>query len=323
MRRRKFIALGLGGIVTAPLLARAERRVPVVGFLSAGFPEQELQDAFLRGLSETGFGAAGSVKIEYRYANGEYDRLQRLAAELKGLSVDVIVAVPSSPPALAAKAETSTIPIVFFTGVDPVRYGLVDTINRPGGNITGISTRTNELTAKRIELLHEIVSPEVPIAALFNSSNRTSVDDLKSGQEAARALGRDLVAVYASNRTEIEAAFATVREKRAALVVWQEGYLTSERQLIVALAERNSVICIYGTRLFTDIGGLISYGPNIPEMYRLVGIYTGKVLGGTRPSELPVMQPTTYELVINLKTARTLGLTIPATLIARATAVIE
>jgi putative ABC transport system substrate-binding protein len=323
MRRRSFIAGGLSGLAMWPRAARGERRIPVIGFLSSVHPPDYMVDSFRRGLFEAGYVAGTGVKIEYRDANGEYGQLQSLAAELTGLPVDVIVAVPSSPAALAAKAVTSTIPIVFSMGVDPVRLGLVQSYNKPGGNLTGVVVLANELTPKRIELLNQLIPSSVPIAELVNPANPTALEELRASDQTVRALGREFIPVRASNKDEIEAAFVTVRDSKAALVVWFEAYFTAERALIVSLAKRHSVITIYGTRIFTEIGGLISYGSNIPAMYRLLGGYTGKILDGALPANLPVMQPTKLELVINLKAAQALGLNIPSSLLATADEVIE
>jgi putative ABC transport system substrate-binding protein len=257
-------------------------------------------------------------------ADGNYDRLSDLAAELKSLPVRLIVAVPSSPAALAAKNVTSTIPIVFFMGLDPVRLGLVASYNRPGGNVTGIVLNSNELTPKRVELLHELLPISVPIALLVNPSNPNADDMVRETQQAARAVGWELIVVGATTKSEIEAAFEAMdRQHAGGLVVWQEAYFTFERTLIVTLAARHAIPAIYGPRYFPEIGGLMSYGPNRDEMYRLTGVYAGKVLQGTKPADLPVIQPTKFELVINLKTAKALGLTIPPALLARADEVIE
>jgi putative tryptophan/tyrosine transport system substrate-binding protein len=265
-----------------------------------------------------------NIAIEYRHADGNYDRLAALAVELVSLPVRLIVAVPSSPAALAAGKASSTIPIVFFVGVDPVRLGLVASYNRPGGNMTGIVLSSDELTAKRLELLHELLPRSVPIAFLVNPSNTNFPELVGSTQQAARAVGRELVVFKAIDKSQIEEAFeAMSRRQIGGLVVWQEAYFTLERALIVALATRHAIPAIYGPRAFPEIGGLISYGANRDEMYRLTGTHVGKVLRGTNPADLPVMQPTKFELVINLKTAKALGLDLPPTLLARADEVIE
>jgi putative ABC transport system substrate-binding protein len=325
MRRREFISL-LGGAAAAwPLAARAQQpAMPVIGFLSSISLEESGVPAFRQGLSESGYVEGQNISIEYRYADGHYDRLSDFATELKSLPVRLIVAVPSSPAALALKKVTSTVPIVFFIGADPVRLGLVESYNRPGGNITGIVLLSDELTAKRVELLHELISTAAPIALLVNPSNQNFGDVVKNTQQAARAVGRELIVVGATTKSEIEAAFETMARQRAGgLVVWQEAYFAIERALIVTLATRHAIPAIYGPRLFPEVGGLMSYGADRDEMYRLTGVYAGKVLRGTKPADLPVLQPTKFELVINLKTARALGLDVPPTLLARADEVIE
>jgi putative ABC transport system substrate-binding protein len=272
-----------------------------------------------------GFTEGRNFRIEYRFADGKYDKVPDLVNELKSLPANVIVAVPSSPVALAAKAATSTIPILFFVGLDPVQVGLVVSYNRPGGNITGISLLSDELTAKRVELIHELLPDKSGrLVLLVNPSNFNTDNVVRGSQSAARSIGRDLIVVGATNEEEIRAAFDTVAQQKAAgMVVWQEAYLTSQRTLIVSLAQRHAIPAIYGTRLFTDIGGLMSYGADVFEMYRLMGTYVGKILNGVAPADLPVLQPTKFELVISLKTARTLGLTMPDKLLVAANEVIE
>jgi putative tryptophan/tyrosine transport system substrate-binding protein len=324
MRRREFIGITLSALAL-PSAVRAQKAIPLIGWLSGNVAssEEAAQKAFNSGLSELGYEVGRNVRVEYRYANGKYDQLQTLADELVGLHVNAVVSVSSYPVVLAAKKATSTIPIIFFTGVDPVRFGLVQSMNKPGGNLTGVAVLSNELAAKRIELFHELLPTTVPIAVLVNSANTPTEDDLKHAEETIRKLGREFTLVQASNKSEIETAFATVAEKKAALFVWDEAYFATERALIVSLAERHSVPCIYGPRRSAEIGGLISYGANLLGMMRMLGNYTGKVLRGTLPADLPVMQPTKYELVINLKTAKALGLEIPAALLAGADEVIE
>jgi putative ABC transport system substrate-binding protein len=324
MRRRGFIGL-VGGAACAamwPLRALGEKAPLVIGFLHGSSPDDDIAKAVRRGLAESGYEVGRNIAIEYRYANGKYDQLPALAADLEGRSVSLIIAMPA-PAALAAKRTTSTIPIVFLTGYNPVEIGLVESYNKPSGNLTGISMPTSEMTAKRIELLHELLPDQVPIAELVNPTNSGALEELRNSEQAAKARGREFFAVQASNKSEIESAFENVYQKKAGLVVWQEGYFTAERAFIVSQAERHGVISIYGTRIFTDAGGLISYGPNMLEMCRMVGTYAGKILSGAKASDLPIMQPTRYELVINLKTAKSLGLNIPPTLLARADEVIE
>jgi len=324
MRRREFIGLIGGAVAAWPFKGHAQQAMPVIGFLSGVKREEYAITAFRRGLSEAGYVEGQNVSVEHRYADGNYERLPSLAAELNSLPVNLIVAVPSSPVAMAAKGATSTIPIVFFIGLDPVALGLVASYNRPGANITGIALPiANEMTAKRIELLHSLLPKLVPIAVLVNPSNPAAGQELKTTQEAVKSLGREFIPVQASTKAEIESAFEAIVRRKAALVVVQEAYLTSERALLVSLAEHHAIPSIYGPRLFTDIGGLMSYGPNTIEMYRLVGVYVGKILHGALPADLPVLQPSKYELVINLKTAKALGLTVPDKLIALADEVIE
>jgi ABC-type uncharacterized transport system substrate-binding protein len=328
MNRRGFIAL-VGGAASATLLrpraAGAQQgAMPVIGFLSSVSPEESSVAAFRRGLTESGYQEGQNVLIQYRYADGNYDRLSSLAAELVALPVSLIVAVTSSPAALAAKKATSTIPIVFLLGANPVRLELVASYNRPGGNVTGIALNSDELTEKRMELLHELLPPSASIALLVNPSNVNFSNFERSTQEIARTLGRELIVVRAASKLEIEAAFETMARRQAGgLLVWQEAYFALERHLIVALAARHGIPGIYGPRLFPEIGGLMSYGANRDELSRLAGVYAGKVLRGAKPADLPVIQPTRFELVVNLKTAKTLGLTIPASLLVRADEVIE
>jgi len=332
MRRREFI-LGLGGAAAAassllwPRGARAQQpATPVVGFLSSISEEAYTLAAFRRGLFQEGYVEGRNVRIEHRYADGQYDRLPALARELASLAVNVIVTVGSSPAASAAKAATPTIPIVFLLGADAVGLGLVASYNLPGGNITGVSIIPTSLTPKHLELLDGLVPQSAPVALLVNPTNRLlSVSaELDLSQEAARSLGRELVVLEAGSEGEIDAAFETLARRGArGLVVWQEGYLNSRRQQIVALAARRAIPTVYPWRIAVEAGGLMSYGADLRDEYRQVGIYTGRILKGAKPAELPVLQPTKFELVINLKTAKTLNLTIPPTLLALADEVIE
>jgi putative tryptophan/tyrosine transport system substrate-binding protein len=322
MRRRNFIGIALGALALPT--ARAEKRVPVIGFFSGTVALSEsFQRAFRAGLSECGYEVDRNVRVEYRYGAGKYDQLQSLADELVGLPVNAIVAVSGYPVILAAKKSTAIIPIIFLAGVDPVRFGLVQSFNKPGGNLTGIAVLSNELAAKRVELLDELLPKAVPMAVLVNSANPAYGDDLKKAEDGVRKLGREFILVQASDQSELEIAFGVVGEKKASLLVWAESYLESQRALIADLAVRHSVPCISSNKLFVDLGGLIGYGPKYAEVWRLLGSYTGRVLSGTPPADLPIMQPTEYELAINLKTAKALGLTIPASLLARADNVIE
>ncbi len=326
MRRRKFVAI-LGGVVVAwPFAARAQQKaMPVIGVLSTGSPSASSgpMGAFRQGLSEAGYVEGQNLAIEYRWAEGNYDRLPALAADLVGRKVDLIMA--SSPPsALAAKSATSTIPIVFRGGGDPVGAGLVASLARPGGNLTGVSFIPNELTAKRLELLSELVPQAGVIALLMNPNNANTERVIRDVQEAARTKGLQLHVLKASSESEIDTAFASLVQLHAgALVVGADPFLSSRRERLVALASRHAVPAIYAWREFADSGGLISYGSSLTAAYRLVGIYAGKILKGAKPADLPVEQPTKFELAINLKTARALGITVPPTLLTRADEVIE
>ncbi len=312
MRRREFVTL-LGGAAAAwPQVALAQQSaaMPVIGFLNGIARDDDGRRAFRKGLAELGYLEGKNVTIEYRDADGIYDQLPHFAAELASLPVSLIVAVPSSPAAVAAKKATSAIPIVFFVGADP-------------GNATGVVLNSDELTAKRFDLLRELLPESVRLALLVNPSNPNArlVAEL---QRTAHAMGRELISVGASTKAELEMAFAEIDRQRASgIIVWQESYLTSERSLIVSLAARYAIPSIYGPRIFTEIGGLISYGADRNEMFRLAGTYAGKILQGMKPVDLPVQAPTKYELVINLKTAKTLNLSIPPALLATADAVIE
>ena len=327
MRRRKFVAI-LGGVVVAwPFAARAQQKaMPVIGVLSTGSPSVSSGPimAFRQGLSEAGYAEGHNLAIEYRWAEGNYDRLPALAADLVGRKVDLIMA--SSPPsALAAKSATSTIPIVFRGGGDPVGGGLVASLARPGGNLTGVSFIPNELTAKRLELLSELVPQVGAIALLVNPTNGTNTDRvIRDVQEAARTKGLQLHVLKASSESEIDIAFASLVQLHAgALIVGADPFLSGQREQLVALASRHAIPAIYAWREFAASGGLISYGSSLTAAYRLVGIYAGKILKGAKPADLPVEQPTKFELVINRKVAKALGLIVPPTLLAQADEVIE
>jgi putative tryptophan/tyrosine transport system substrate-binding protein len=329
MRRRQFITL-LGGAAAAwPLAARAQQPAmpPVIGWLSSG--SQETDDVsrlppFRLGLNETGYVEGRNVAIEYRRAEDQIERLPALAADLAGRQVSLILAVGSPAAALAAKSVTTSIPIVFDTSSDPVRLGLVASLNRPGRNVTGVTTISTELEAKRLGLLRELVPSATSIAVLVNPT-RPGVDaQLAQAQQAARVLGLPLQILNASSERDLDAVFVTLVQLRAgALMITADGLFTNHGDQIAALARRYSVPTMFQFRELAAAGGLVSYGPSHTEPYRLAGIYTGRILKGAKPADLPVWQPTKFELVINLKTAKTLGLDVPDKLLALADEVIE
>jgi len=326
MRRRDFIKIIAGSAIAWPLAARAQQpAMPVVGFLGGESPDlfAGRLRAFRQGLDEAGFVESRNVAIEYRWARGEYDRLPVLAADLVRQSVTVMVAT-TTPALLAAKAATMTIPIVFLTGSDPVEAGLVASLNRPGGNMTGVSNLTVETGAKQMELLHELVPAATLIALLVNPANPVLADTLSRDlQTAARAMRQQILVVSASTESDIDAAFATlVEQKVGALVVGNDPFFNARPNQLVALAARHAVPAIYPYREFAAAGGLMSYGSNLANTYRLVGVYTGRILNGEKPANLPIQQ-TQVEFVINLRTAKALGLTFPITLLGRADEVIE
>ncbi len=325
MRRRDFISFLAGAMAAWPLAARAQQKaMPVIGFLGSTSPSPSgpFMDAFRQGLREAGYVEGQNVAIEYRWAEGHYDRLPALAADLVGRKVDLIMAA-NPPAALAAKRATSTIPIVFRGGTDPVGDGLVASLARPGGNLTGVSI-ADDLTAKRLELLSELVPRAGVIALLVNPNNATAERVIRDVQKAARTKGLQLHVLKAGSESEIDTAFASLVQLHAgALVVGADPFLSSRREQLVALASRRAVPSIYAWREFAASGGLISYGPSLTSAFRLVGAYAGKVLKGAKPADLPVQQPTTFELVINLKTAKALGLTVPRPMLMRADEVIE
>ena len=327
MDRRTFITTAACSVIAAPLVAQAQQpAVPVVGFLTSRSPEESAAHtaAFRKGLSETGYIEAQNVAIEYRWAKGHYERLPALASELVRLRVSVMAAVGGEPSALAAKAATATIPIVFLIGDDPVALGLVASFNRPGGNLTGVSFLTGELGAKRLGLLCELVPNANAIALLLNPNNPKAESHRQDVQTAAHALGRRLLVLHASTEAEFESNFAMLAKERVgALVVENDPFFDTQRNRLVALAARNAVPAIYHIREFPAGGALMSYGASLTDAYRQVGAYTGRILKGETPANLPVTRPTKFELVINLKTAKALGLTIPQSLLLRADEVIQ
>jgi putative ABC transport system substrate-binding protein len=326
MTRRDFITFLGGAAIAWPLAARAQQKaMPVIGWLGSGLPgpSAPFLAAFRRGLSETGYVEGQNVAIEYRWAEGHYDRLPALAADFVGRQVDLISAA-SVTAALVAKNATSTIPIVFTGGGDPVESGLIASLARPGGNVTGVSTLAVELAPKRFELLSELVPRAGAIALLVNPNAADAERQTQEVQEAARGKGVPLTILKAASASEIDAAFATLAQRRSgAILVSSAPLFNSRLDQLVTLASRHAVAAIYERREFAAAGGLISYGTSLAAVYRQAGIYAGKILKGAKPADLPVQQPTKFELVINLKTANALGLTVPQSILARADEVIE
>jgi putative ABC transport system substrate-binding protein len=325
MRRRDFITLLGGAAIAWPLTARAQQpRLPVIGFLE-GQPRNASDTAAgcLEGLRDFGYIEGREFETEYRFADNQYDRLPALAAELVRMKVKVIVTSPTAA-AIAAKAATTTIPIVFMFGNDPIQSGLVNSLSRPGGNITGVSFSTNTLSAKQLQLLAEAMPQADRIGFLINPGNPAAADDKASVETGASTLGRQIHLVQASSDDEIEGAFANLsRAKVGALIVEADGYFRSRRELLVALAARHAVPTIYVWREFPPAGGLMSYGDRRSESYHQAGLYVGRILKGENPGDLPVQMATRIELVINLKAAKALGLELPTSLLVRADEVIE
>ncbi len=325
MNRRKLLLL-LGGTMTAARATRAQQKaMPVIGYLASlsPGPSAPYVGAFRQGLGETGYVEGQNVAIEYRWAEGRYDRLPALAADLVGRKVDVIAAGGGAPSALAAKSATSTIPIIFMVG-DAVEIGLVSSLARPGGNLTGFSVLNADLMPKRFELLSELVPQAGVIALLVNPNSPNAERISRDVQEAARATGIRLAILKAGNESEIETAFASLVQLQAgALLVGGDPFFVRRREQLVALAARHAVPAIYWGSEFAVAGGLLSYGPSLTEIWRQAGAYVGRILAGAKPADLPVQQPTTFELVVNLNTAKALGLTVPPSILARADEVIE
>jgi ABC-type uncharacterized transport system substrate-binding protein len=327
MQRREFIRLLGGAAVAWPLAAHAQQpAMPVIGFLNAGSPEAaaHLVASFHRGLAETGYVEGQNVTIQYRWARGHYGQLPALATELVRQPVNVIATAGGEPTALAAKNATSTIPIVFSAGGDPVKAGLVASLNRPGGNVTGVNQYADVLQGKRLGLLRELVPRANVIGVLMNPNFPPAEQQVRDAQAAARAMGLQIYVMRASTDLEIDAAFETVAQQRiSALTVTGDAFFATRREKLAALAARYAVPVMYHFRDYAVAGGLMSYGTMLSDAYRNVGIYTGKVLRGAKPADLPVMQLSKFELVLNLKAAKALGLTFPSRLLAIADEVIE
>jgi putative ABC transport system substrate-binding protein len=326
MRRREFITFFGSAAAAWPLAVRAQQPgMPVIGYLTTRAPGEDphLLAAFHQGLKEAGYVEGQNVAIEYRYAENQYERLPALAADLVRRSVDVLVA-PGSPVAVAAKAATATTPIVFLVATDPVKFGLVASFSRPGGNLTGMTLLGNDLGPKRLDLLHELVPTATTIAVLINPTAPIAKIQSRDMQAAARTVGVQLHVLHANTERDFDTVFASLAQLRAgALVIDSDVFFSSRIKQLATLALRHAVPAIYQFRDFTAVGGLMSYGASNTDSYRLVGVYTGRILKGEKPADLPVQQSTKVELVINLKTARELGLTVPITLLGRADEVIE
>ena len=326
MKRREFITLLGGAAASLPLAVRAQTAMPVVGYIGSGMPDDQvnLVNATRQGLKDAGYVEGQNVRVEFRWAEGHYDRLPGLAAELVQQKVAVIIAAGGSDPGRAAKAATSSIPIVFITATDPVRTGLVASLSRPEANVTGISMIGSALEAKRLELLHELVPQASTIGALINPNYPAAKLQTQEVQEAAARLGVQAVLRNASTETEIDAAFADfVQQKVGALLLGNDPFFGSQREKLAALAIRHRLPAISFRREFAEAGGLVSYGPLFADGYREAGVYAGRILKGARTTDLPVMQPTKFELVVNLKAAKAIGLAVSESFLLRADEIME
>ena len=327
MRRREFIKLFSSTVIAWPLIARAQQAaMPVIGFLNSGSADayRDRITAFQQGLRQLGYIDGENVIVDYRWALGEYDRLPKFATELVERRVSVLVATGGEPAALAAKSATSTIPIVFAIGGDPIKLGLVASYNRPGGNATGANILAAEMDGKRLGLLHELMPSATRVGVLLNPNFPAYTEQLNDLQHAAKIINLQVEILRANMDGEIEAAFEFSSQKHLeALVLTASPFFDTRRDKLVALAARHALPTIYHFREFAVAGGLMSYGVSIPHIYRQIGVYAGRILNGDNPANLPVQQPTSFEMVVNLKTAKALGLTIPPTLLARADEVIE
>jgi putative tryptophan/tyrosine transport system substrate-binding protein len=325
MRRRAFLT-ALGGAVAWPLVARAQPTLPVIGFIDSGSPDvnAHLVAAFRQGLQEAGYIEGKNVAVEYRWANGDYDRLPALAADLVRRQVSVIAATGGEPSITATRAATASIPIVFDSAINPVEVGWAESLKRPGGNMTGVNQMVVELATKELGLLHELMPQAKKVAMLAGAHYQSTDGMVKNARAAAGALGCTLHVVVADSEQELDAAFASVvRQHAGATFVAPNPFFFRQRERIVALAARHAIPALYVRREFAEAGGLASYGTSLSDTYRQVGVYAGRILGGEKPADLPIVQPTKFELVINLKTAKTLGLTVPQMLLATADEVIE